>query len=1302
MGKASISINIGALWNGSAEIEKVKSSLNSLAKVAAQSSNKTISDLAKQGTSWVDLGNQIYNVGTRISNVGQALTSAITEPMVSVGTYCVAQAETFDTALANLNKTANLTAAELEDFGEAAIEASKTSPVTSDDILNAEALGAQLGISTENLQDFATVATGLDISTNMGLEEASTEMARFLNIMNESDDAVSNYGSTIVALGNNYATTESEIANMAERLAGASANTKLTSQDVLGLAAAMSSLGIKAEAGGSSMTTIFNNMSSAVAKGGDQLQAYADIAGMSAEEFAQAWGERPIEVFEQMIENTHNMVQEGGNLTETLDAWGVSGIRQTDVMQRLINNGTILTEAVSDANSAWEENTALTTEVNKRNQSLESRFQTLANNANAAAITVGEVLGEQLLNLADKYLMPALDGLNDMATAFKNLDTPAQTAITTIGLLAAAAGPVLTVAGKLVQVVGNVTSAVGKAQQGVSVFASALTDTDGAILRNYAGSKNLTTQLSLNGNAAVRAAGDVDTYVKTWESMVDAAKVVANAEEKVNQVQQQQSNIQLELLTNTKLTAKQKESLKKTSEKLAQTEIDLNNKINQGIENYEKSASSITKWTGTTKEAQKAIELTGKSSESLTTSLSTIANSMESTSGSTITLGSSLKGLASSAGSMLLEFAKANAVTIAVTALAAAIGFIAEKCIEAKEKQELLSDVSQTAGSIFDKSRSSAQGYGDAIGELEIDVDGTLTKIQELNSSITDTTTELAVNNAKVDQYLAVMQELGNKSSLTATEQWKLQQAVEGYNEVTGSAYELTDDYKIALEGENGLVQVSTDEINANAEAWRAKAEAQAYASKAAEYMEAEVEAEMQLKQAQEQLSSAQERYNELKEKGNERTVAENLEINKLASTTIPELETQVSDLTTAYDSAAASTDYLTAMSEIASSSLSDGLKTTLEGLPSTAATSAAEIANNFQAGIQAGAITEEQAAAFTQTFVAYMQALPEESQADGAATAAALSQAIADGTVSVTTAASQLEQLTQQELVKLETDATTSGTNAGNNYATSLSNQSTNAKTAGTTVASSAASGANTSVSKLQSIGLAAGDGYDTSLSSKSGGAQTAGSKLSSSAESGANTSVSKLQKAGSDAGNKFTTAVGDKSSNAKSSGSKLASSAKSGATSWDATSSGSHLGSQFASGLGSVWGEVKNKAYSLAAAAKAALGFSVPKEGPWSGAEKGGVTSGMHLGQNFAAGMMAAVPTVASAANSLAGAAALNSSYSANFGGAYGGAVSGYSRTVTNNYTLNISGTALQNSSAKVQEALQVLVDELVSASN
>lgn len=1321
MGKASISINIGALWNGESAIKQTNTSLNTLTQAAKLSSDALASSAAVAGEKWVDVGYRVQNIGNAIEGFGDSLTKNITEPATALGGYCVNQATSYDTALANLNKTANLTADELQEFGDAAIEASKTSPVTDEDILNAEALGAQLGISNENLREFADTATGLDIATNMGVEEASTEMARFLNIMNESDSKTSNYGSTIVDLGNNFATTESEIANMSERLAGASANTKLSSQEIMGMATAMSSLGIKAEAGGSSMTTILNNISAAVNSGSDTVEEYAKTCGISADVFAAKWKEAPIEALELMITKAHEMVENGGNLTETLEAWGVSGIRQTDVMSRLINNDDILTEAVDRANTAWEENTALTTEVEKRNESLESRFQTLENRADATATKVGVTLAEGLLNAANS-LVPLLDKVDGAVDAFNNLDTPTKTAVTNMGLVAVAAGPVISGVGKVVTAMGKVTTKFGEFVESGAVLRASLNETDGSLLRTYASSDKVSSAIGLAGNKALEAAGGVDNYVKAWEGMESAAKQIGDMNDKVIDLTAKQGALEAAGKGGTAAYAKLGDQIEAA-----------NGQIKDLSEEFATNANKITKWTGSTKEMEKALERGGESVEGLVsnleeteTSLTTVATESEATS-------SAITGMGKVAMTVGANLAKAFFVTAAISAVTYGVGLLIEKFTEAKEKEELLNDVSQNAATIFGESADAASGYGDAIGDIAIDSDSTLQKVKELNDSLGESMTEFYTSSAYVDQYLDVIDELAGKSSLTATEQWKLEQAVEGLNEVTGSAYQITDDYRVVLEDENGKTEVSTQLIHDNAEAWRDKAEAEAYAAKAKEYLEAEVEAQMKLQQAQEQLSAAQERRQELVAKGTKMTAEERDELNTLAQTTIPDLKTKVDDLSTAYQSTAQSTDFLTTKSEIAASSLSDSLKAALNDLPSTAMNAASQMANNFQAGITAGTVTPEQAELFVGNVKTSLANLPTDTQAYGAAAAAALSQAVSDGSVSASAASAVLSAAVRGDITDLPAAFKAKGLECPEDLAAAISayaslpaNATQQMKDAivlnlagGDVVAAAEMLGRdidaglaeaiqNNNTEALNSMGITsqevidkARDTYQTH--SPSVVFQEIGANLNQGLAAGINGDSSPitaigdlatnvingitnlpdtLSTIGTNASSLFASGIGSAKGNTSSNAAALLLSAKNGTSGTpDALSrygtsasssfasgiyahyrsvvsnaasmasaaakmgegnyyqSGSHASQNFANGISAGTNWVASAARSVAQAAKNALGFSVPKEGPWSGAEKGGETSGRHLVQNFARGMLREVPTVTSAANSVMG---------------------------------------------------------------
>ena len=253
---------------------------------------------------------------------------------------------TIDTALTGVRKTVDGTEEQYQDLKEAAIEFSKTNAVSADQILDIQALGAQLGFTIDELDEFSQVVSGLDIATDMDAETAATEMAQFANITKMAHGEVSNYGSAIVNLGNHMATTESQISSMAQRVAAASTQVGMSQADILGWSAAMSSLGVEAEAGGTAFSQTVATIDAAVATGSDDIQAFADIAGMSADEFSSSWKASATDTMVALLQGTNS----AENMTVALESMGVTGIRQTDVLKRLAGNTELVTQALQYSN----------------------------------------------------------------------------------------------------------------------------------------------------------------------------------------------------------------------------------------------------------------------------------------------------------------------------------------------------------------------------------------------------------------------------------------------------------------------------------------------------------------------------------------------------------------------------------------------------------------------------------------------------------------------------------------------------------------------------------------------------------------------------------------------------------------------------------------------------------------------------------------------------------------------------------------------------------------------------------------
>lgn len=831
MGKASITIAIGALWNGSSTLTKVQSELSSMAARISADNRSTTQSLALQSRQFQDLGTSVYDAGTKIAHVGDTLTNDVTKPMAVLGGYCVSQATKFDTSVANLNKTANLTSGELESLAKEALRASTTQPVSPDAIMNAEALGAQLGISNDRLKEFSDVANGLDIATNMDMETAGKEMAQFANITGMSQDKLENYGSTLVDLGNNFATTESDISHMSLRLAGISTVANFTESDIMGISAAMSSMGIKAEAGGSSMTRIVSSISKAVATGGDDLQAYADAAGITAEEFAQKWETRPVEALEALMTGINRSVDAGTNMDTILASLGVDNIRIADTFRRLAGNSSVLTDAVSRANTAWDQNTALTTEVDKRNQSLESRFATLKNKATEAAIEIGTPLAEALLDVADD-MQPVIDGIAGACQAFADMDKGSQQAALTLAGIAFAAGPVLKVTGSLVQGLGNVTTAFGNFQSSAAIYGDALDTVDGRQMRVYASSKELSAQLGIAKNKAADAAGGVKNYVSAYEKMEDAARTVSKTTEALNANAAKLEEVAAEAGEGSKQYEKAEKKIEALNRKLE-------DQRDRAKEAYTENATLISKWSGSTSEAEKMADgvsqlsgsledvkanfkAAGTEAEGLGKKASSSASALSKIKDSASNLGTGISNGLKLAGASALEFGKNLAmsalttagISLAIAGITTVVGFLVDKYQEAETRSQNLakatdglisasSGIAQAAGG----ATVSMNEYTVSVDDARKQVDSALESQAKLADTMSNTNTTASAQMTQLTAAYNTIQQLGNQSDLTAAQQGALQAAVKTVNDQCGTQITVTDAANGKLADENGAIQ---------------------------------------------------------------------------------------------------------------------------------------------------------------------------------------------------------------------------------------------------------------------------------------------------------------------------------------------------------------------------------------------------------------------------------------------------------------------------------------------------------------
>lgn len=481
--------------------------------------------LTSNGKKLEEWGDKVQKSGDKIEKAGNKLSafSAVTAAAL-VG--AAKSAIDFEDAFTGVEKTVDATPEQLAAIKQGIIDMSKEIPSSTTEISAVAEAAGQLGIETDNILSFSRAMIDLGNSTNLTSDEAASQLAKFANIMGMSQKDFDRLGSSIVDLGNHFATTEADIVEMAMRLAGAGKQVGLNEGQVLGLATALSSVGIEAEMGGSAISKAMVKMQNAVDLGGGKMETvlkkagmslhemellaanspkdfkalagsldmtstelknmitagtnledFAKVSGMTTEQFKKAWKEDAAGALSAFIQGLGHAEDKGESAITMLSEMGLTEVRLRDSLLRAANAGDLFTNALRTGTNAWEENTALTNEANKRYETLKSKIQKAVNQLQVLAITVGNKLMPTIDKGIGKIesITQKVEGLNDSQVEW---------------ILKTAA--VVVAIGPLVKILGTVTSTTGKVVKGFGTFIQAVGVMKGKVT---------TTSESVNGLA---------------------------------------------------------------------------------------------------------------------------------------------------------------------------------------------------------------------------------------------------------------------------------------------------------------------------------------------------------------------------------------------------------------------------------------------------------------------------------------------------------------------------------------------------------------------------------------------------------------------------------------------------------------------------------------------------------------------------------------------------------------------------------------------------------------------------------
>ncbi|WP_139194715.1 phage tail tape measure protein [Arthrobacter sp. UCD-GKA] len=387
---------------------------------------------------------------------GQVSTGLVAGGVAAAGGVALVTKAAIDweSAWTGVKKTVDGTPKQLAEVEGGLRNLARTLPSTHTEIAAVAEAAGQLGVKTGDVVGFTKTMVDLGETTNLTAEEAATNIAQISNVMGtmkrEGTEGVERFGSALVALGNDGASTEAEILSMASRIAGAGATIGATESDVLALSSTLASMNVKAEQGGGVTTRVLLKMRSAVDEGGESLESFAETAGVSADEFAAKFREDPVAALDLVSKGIGKVNESGGNVTKTLKDMGIKGTEETQVMLALAASGDLLSDSLKTGSEAWAENLALAKEADQRYGTTESKIKAALSSIQDSAITFGGVM------------LPVVAGVSEavagIATGFAKIPAPIAGALT---VMTGFVGVGALVAGVGMKMVGSFTSTMG-------------------------------------------------------------------------------------------------------------------------------------------------------------------------------------------------------------------------------------------------------------------------------------------------------------------------------------------------------------------------------------------------------------------------------------------------------------------------------------------------------------------------------------------------------------------------------------------------------------------------------------------------------------------------------------------------------------------------------------------------------------------------------------------------------------------------------------------------------------------------
>ena len=400
-------------------------------------------ELVKVGSARLTaLSESLKEVGGKMTELGQNLTTKITVPLALLGGTAVKKFADVDKTMVLANKTMGNTAEQAELLNDAMEKAAAASVYGMSDAAEAMLNFARAGLTAE--QSASALAPAMNLAAGEGgeLGIVSAGLVATINGFHGSFDDAAHYADVFANACNNSALDVNSLSEAMSVAAPIFASAGYSIEDASLYMGVMANNGIEASVAANSLKTGLARLVSPASDGADEMERL----GLS---FTNADGSMKDTITIQ--KELHDAFAQLSESEQIAAASAIFGKNQMAPWLALINTAPTDVQALSTELGVLGTTQEM---ANAQMSGFAGSLESLKSNVDVLMVSLGEALAPTIQAIAG-YIQQAVQWFN-------SLDDSTKQTIATVGLVAAAAGPVLLILGNVIKTVGFVIGGISK------------------------------------------------------------------------------------------------------------------------------------------------------------------------------------------------------------------------------------------------------------------------------------------------------------------------------------------------------------------------------------------------------------------------------------------------------------------------------------------------------------------------------------------------------------------------------------------------------------------------------------------------------------------------------------------------------------------------------------------------------------------------------------------------------------------------------------------------------------------------